>query len=173
MICAGDEVLRTQHGNNNAYCQDNDIGWFDWRLVDEHRDMLRFVRMMVAFRKRHRCLRRKRFLTGKVQEGRPLPDITWYDKQLYDPVWDDPVAQLVQFTLCGFAGDDPHVHVVLNMSDGGVSVRIPELERRRWFLAIDTSHHSPEDIFEPEYQPLVHDGRYGVSPRSIVVLEGR
>ncbi len=173
MICAGDEVLRTQHGNNNAYCQDNDIGWFDWRLVDEHRDMLRFVRMMVAFRKRHRCLRRKRFLTGKVQEGRPLPDITWYDKQLYDPVWDDPVAQLIQFTLCGFAGDDPHVHVVLNMSDGGVSVRLPELERRRWFLAIDTSHHSPEDIFEPEYQPRVHDGRYGVSPRSIVVLEGR
>ena len=61
MILAGDEVLRSQRGNNNAYCQDNEISWFDWRLVETNRDMLRFTRELIALRKRHPSLRRKAF----------------------------------------------------------------------------------------------------------------
>ena len=64
MILAGDEVLRTQQGNNNGYCQDNELSWFDWNLTEKHRGMLRFVTKMIAFRKRHPCLMRKHFLTG-------------------------------------------------------------------------------------------------------------
>ena len=68
MILAGDEVLRTQRGNNNGYCQDNELSWFDWALTEKNREMLRFVTKMIAFRKRHPCLMRKHFLTGKKKE---------------------------------------------------------------------------------------------------------
>ena len=68
MLLAGDEVLRTQRGNNNAYSQDNEISWFDWRLVETRRAMLRFVRELIAFRRRHPCLTANRFF-----HGRPLP----------------------------------------------------------------------------------------------------
>ncbi len=70
MILAGDEVLRSQRGNNNAYSQDNELSWFDWRLIETNRDMLRFTRELIALRKRHPSLRRRRFLTGRPAPGR-------------------------------------------------------------------------------------------------------
>ena len=71
MIVAGDEVLRTQRGNNNAYCQDNAISWFDWRLVEKNAEMLRFVQALVAFRRRQPNVRRGAFLTGKAAQAGP------------------------------------------------------------------------------------------------------
>jgi len=65
MIQSGDEVLRTQRGNNNGYCQDNELSWFDWTLTKKNREMLRFLTKMIAFRKRHPCLMRKHFLTAR------------------------------------------------------------------------------------------------------------
>ena len=64
MLLAGDEVLRSQRGNNNAYCQDNALSWFDWRLVESNREMLRFTRELIALRQRHPSLTRNRFFTG-------------------------------------------------------------------------------------------------------------
>lgn len=71
MILAGDEFLRTQRGNNNAWCQDNEISWVDWRLAEANADFLRFTREMIALRKRHPVLRRRRFFTGEVKQGGP------------------------------------------------------------------------------------------------------
>jgi glycogen operon protein len=87
MIVAGDEVLRTQRGNNNAYCQDNESSWFDWRFSEAQRDMLRFVQHLIAFRHRHSCLRRRRFLTGQPDPERRLPDVTWHGVELDAPLW--------------------------------------------------------------------------------------
>ena len=78
MILAGDEVLRSQGGNNNAYCQDNALSWFDWALTERNRDMLRFVRELIALRRRHPCLTANRFFTGAPVPGRGLPDISWH-----------------------------------------------------------------------------------------------
>ena len=69
MLLAGDEVLRGQGGNNNAWCQDNPLGWFDWTLVERNADVLRFVRGLIALRKRHPSLQRRHFLSGRVREG--------------------------------------------------------------------------------------------------------
>ena len=73
MLLAGDEILRTQRGNNNAYCQDNALSWMDWHLSDDALDMLRFVREMIALRKRHASLRHRRFLTGRPANGQSIP----------------------------------------------------------------------------------------------------
>jgi pullulanase/glycogen debranching enzyme len=87
MILTGDEVLRTQRGNNNGYCQDNELSWFDWTLTEKSYEMLRFVKEMIAFRKRHPSLMRKHFLTGKKKEKAPFPDVTWHGIKLNEPLW--------------------------------------------------------------------------------------
>src|SRR5262249_31216641 len=76
MLLAGDEFLRTQKGNNNAWCQDNEISWVNWQLAETNKDFLRFTRELIWLRKRHPCLRRRRFFTGefhRVPTERPAP----------------------------------------------------------------------------------------------------
>src|SRR5207244_7262266 len=77
MLLAGDEFLRTQQGNNNAYCQDNAVSWIDWTLAETNADFLRFVRGMIALRKRHPALRRRGFFRGVGPEGEPA-DVEWH-----------------------------------------------------------------------------------------------
>ncbi len=78
MIVSGDEVRRTQRGNNNAYCQDNDLSWFDWKMLDKHSEFFRFTQSLIAFRKDQPTVRRIAFLTGQQVEGRLVPDVSWY-----------------------------------------------------------------------------------------------
>ena len=96
MITAGDEFLRTQQGNNNAYCQDNDISWIDWGLVEKNADMLAFCRRAIAFRKSHRSLQRKRFYQGRDTSGNSIPDIAWFGPDAQEPDWHDTNLR----TLC-------------------------------------------------------------------------
>ncbi len=173
MILGGDEVLRTQHGNNNAYCQDNEIGWFDWRLLDTNRDMFRFVKELIAFRKRHPNLRRKRFLTGKKIRDASLPDITWHGPRLYEPLWSDPDAQVLAFTLAASSNTEEHIHAVINMAESPLTSTLPPVGERIWYRAIDTAQPSPYDIFEKWSQPQLNNDSYTVRPRSIVVFESR
>ncbi len=77
MFLAGDEFLHTQ-GNNNAWCQNNEISWLDWRLAETNHAMVRFVRELIAFRQRHPCLSRSRFFTGQPESSRGIPDIAWH-----------------------------------------------------------------------------------------------
>src|SRR5215472_5874176 len=99
MLLAGDEIWRTQRGNNNAWCQDNEISWFDWNLVETEREMLEFVRGMIALRQRHPSLTRNAFFTGKPVPGRNIPDITWHGKRLNEPAWHDGMTQFLAFTI--------------------------------------------------------------------------
>ena len=107
MVLAGDEVRRTQKGNNNAYCQDNEISWFDWRLLEKHGELFRFWKLMIDFRKRHPAIHRSRFFDGKVND-RGLPDVSWHGCQLLHPGWDDPNARALAFTLAGFGAGGRH-----------------------------------------------------------------
>jgi len=173
MILAGDEIMRTQKGNNNAYCQDNELNWFDWRQVDSHQDMFRFFQQMIAFRKRHRCLRAKRYLTGKPSNGSPLPDISWHGIQPDQPLWMDGEAQILGFTLAAVATDEEHVHVIINMSADRQEIALPHMINHHWYRAVDTSLASPDDILTPTNQPRLSSEIYTTRARSVVILEAR
>ena len=173
MLLAGDEVLRSQGGNNNGYCQDNQLSWFDWTFSETQQDMLRFVQQLTAFRRRHPCLRRTRFLTGKPQPGSRLPDVTWHGVELNAPSWVDPNAQILAYTLGAAEENEEDLHIILNMSENTVEMPLPQVSEREWCLAIDTAHASPDDIIVPLQQSPVRTPRYTTVPRSVVVLENR
>lgn len=173
LLLAGDEVLRSQRGNNNAYCQDNEISWFDWNLLQQNGDMLRFVSDMIALRKRHPCLRRRRFLTGEPTVENTLADIDWHGTELKKPPWHESSAQYIVYTLAGVQVEEEHLHVVLNMSNEELTVQLPQFSDRAWYRAVDTALLSPDDICVPQQQARVEASHYAVKARSVVVLEAR
>ncbi|GAB4257572.1 MAG: glycogen debranching protein GlgX [Methylomicrobium sp.] len=174
MLTAGDEVLRTQQGNNNAWCQDNEISWFDWRLLDKNKDMLRFVKALIALRKRHDSLgRRNGFLTGEPVEGRNLPDIEWFGVDLAAPAWEDRQARFLAFTLVGLSESEADLHVIMNMSESTVASQLPKIACRKWYLAVDTAAESPGDIIEPSRQNVAHRLEVSIQGRSILVFEAK
>jgi glycogen operon protein len=173
MILSGDEVMRTQKGNNNCYCQDNNLSWFDWELTRKNSDMLRFATGMISFRKRHPSLMRKHFLTGRSKPGMPFPDVSWHGIRLNEPLWHDPEARVLAFTLGRKVQQEEDIHVVLNMSEDLLDVPLPDLSGRKWHVAADTAQPSPKDIAEPAEQVAVTGNSHPVAPRSVVVLESR
>lgn len=171
MFVAGDEVRRTQNGNNNAYCQDNELNWFDWTLPEKHAPLLRFWQKIIAFRKRHPAIHRTRFFTGEVNE-RGLPDVGWHGCKLNSPGWDDPQTRTLAFTLGGFEGE-ADVHVMLNMHWGPLPFELPPAGDRQWFRSADTSLASPLDIADEGSEVLIAGNEYLVNGRSAVVLISR
>jgi len=171
MFVAGDEVRRSQKGNNNAYCQDNEISWFDWTLVDKHSDLLRFCRNMIHFRKMHPAVRRDQFFNGSLNDH-GLKDVSWHGTKLNSPGWDDPDARALAMTLAGFDGDSD-VHVIFNMFWGSLEFELPIVPGRRWCVAVDTAQPSPHDIADPGSEPDVFENMHLVQGRSVVILVNR
>jgi glycogen operon protein len=168
MILMGDEVRRTQRGNNNAYCQDNEISWFDWAQVKKNTGLLRFWQRMIDFRKRHASLRRNSFFTGKSND-RGMKDVTWHGCKLNDPGWNDPNSRSLAFTLAGFDGEED-IHVLLNMYWEPLDFDLPPLTGRSWHLAADTAENAPRDAAEPGKEKQVTSGTFTAQARSVVVL---
>jgi glycogen operon protein len=168
MILMGDEVRRTQKGSNNAYCQNNDVSWFDWSLVQKNAGMLRFWQRMIDFRKRHASLRRRSFFNGKTNE-RGLTDVTWHGCKLNAPGWNDPNARALAFTLAGFNGEED-IHVLLNTYWEPLDFDLPPLTGRRWYLAVDTSQNSPTDAAEPGKETPVTTASFRALGRNVAVL---
>ena len=153
MILSGDECRRTQRGNNNAYCQDNSISWFDWKLVKKHESLVRFCRTLIAFRKSEPTVRRTDFLTGQPTSPGGFPDISWYNAK-GDPVnWESPVRSLTCLLAAVPAprADAPATHHILTMYHGGVEAktfRVPPIARTiNWRLFVDTAADSPDDTY--------------------------
>jgi glycogen operon protein len=173
MITAGDEVLRSQRGNNNAWCQNNALGWFDWSLTERNSDMLRFSRELIAFRRRHPCLMHTRFLTGEEREGRRFPDVSWHGKLLHRPAWDDPRSTLLACTLGAMESWEADLHVIMNMGPEELQLFLPELPGLHWYRAIDTARKAPDDVIRREQQAVHRAAACTVAPHSVVVFEGR
>jgi len=173
MLLAGDELMRTQRGNNNVWCQDNALGWFDWNLVEQNRDMLRFTRELIALRRRHTCLTSNRFFSGTNVPGRDIPDVTWHGVRLNEPLWHDSQARLLACTLAGLSTDEEDLHLIFNMSEQTLELQLPALAGRRWHRALDTAQDAPADIIVQQRQVAQTASSYRVSPRSVVVLEAR
>jgi len=171
MLLSGDEILRTQQGNNNAWCHDGELSWFDWRRVETEQDMLAFVRGMIALRRRHPSLTANRFFTGELLADRGMPDIAWHGARLNVPPWQDQQAQLLAFTVAGQDSDEEDVHAILNMSDASVDAPLPSIPDRSWFLAVDTS--TTPGVLSPGEQRLLNVDRITAPPRSVMVLEAR
>ena len=171
MFAAGDEIRRSQKGNNNAYCQDNEITWFDWTLVNKHSRATPLFRNMIRFRKMHAAVRRDQFFNGSVNE-RGLKDVSWHGTKLNRPGWDDTSARALAMTLAGFNGDSD-LHVMFNMFWEGLDFELPVVPGRRWCLAVDTAQPSPHDIADPGSEPDVPGNTHRVEARSVVVLVNR
>jgi glycogen operon protein len=171
MFVAGDEVRNTQHGNNNAYCQDNQISWFDWTNPTKHADLFRFWRRMIEFRKKNSTFQQNAFFNGEVNK-RGLKDVTWHGTKLYSPGWGDSQARALGFTLAGF-DEDPDIHVMMNMYWEALEMDVPVIAGRQWSRMVDTSLPSLSDIVDWGTEAVCAAPNYRVSARSIVVLLNR
>lgn len=153
MLYMGDECGRTQGGNNNAYCQDEDWNWFDWSLAKKNDELMRFAKGMIAFRKANAALRQPEFLTSRDIIGSGYPDISWHGTQPWKPDWGLP-SRTLAFMLCGrhgaAAGGQPHfIYCIFNMYYKPLDFTFPVLPKgMEWYRYMDTSLPSPEDICE-------------------------
>ena len=173
MLFAGDEFLNSQKGNNNAYCQDNALSWLDWDQAAQNADMVNFVQQMIALRKRHPSIMRRRFLTGKNVEGKNIKDISWHGIQIEQPQWNETETRILAYTLAGLHADEADLHIVMNMSDEEVPVQLPLICGKEWCLAVDTSLPSFQEIIAPHHQHWVNNQSYLICPKTIIVLENR
>jgi glycogen operon protein len=168
MILMGDEVRNSQYGNNNAYCQDNEISWFDWTAIDRHADMYRFVKLLLQ-------RRTKRDVTAEV-ERRSLNQLllrankSWHGVKLNRPDWSDYSHSVA---LSGeIRAENAFFYLIMNAYWEELNFEIPQLEgiKTSWRRWIDTSMDSPRDIVEWESAERVATTNYHVGPRSVVVL---
>jgi isoamylase len=167
MLLAGDEVRRTQGGNNNAYCQDNAVSWFDWSLVDRNADLLRFFRLLIDFTQRTELFREERFWTVS-EPGKP-GELTWHGVRLNAPDW-SPASHSLAFLLHDAANDE-RLHVLLNAYREPLDFELPPLpERLCWTRLVDTAQVSPADIADPQAEPWVEQASYRAEARSVVIL---
>ncbi|MFJ4835890.1 glycogen debranching protein GlgX [Streptomyces sp. NPDC088747] len=155
MLAHGDELGRTQQGNNNAYCQDNELSWIDWRLTEEQRELMDFTRRAIALRAAHPVLRRRRFFLGETatHEHQPLPDLMWLRpdaREMTDEDWLRPDAHTVAVFLNGDAIAEPDPYgepvvddsflLLLNSYWEPVTFRLPDTTYgERWTVRIDTA----------------------------------
>jgi isoamylase len=168
MIMAGDEVRRTQHGNNNAYCQDTELSWFDWSLTEKNKDLLRFFQRMIDFRRRTGSLHRVRFMRGEYNE-RGLRDIEWHGCKLAGPGFNDPSSGVLALTIGDMMSSGTDLHIILNMEDQELDFETPPMTGRRWYRLIDTSQPSPDDFADPGKEVEVGSS-VKAAPRSVMIL---
>jgi glycogen operon protein len=179
MLLMGDEVARTQHGNNNTYCHDDELNWFDWGLVEEQADLLRFARRCVAFRHAHPALRRNQHFSGRDEVGSGYPDVSWHGTRAWQPDWSEG-SRMLAFLLCGKharrgAGHDDYVYVALNTHWDALPCELPGLpEGRSWHVAVNTGAPEAEDSWDLGCEPRLADqGNFTLGGRSVAILVGR
>jgi glycogen operon protein len=162
MLLGGDECGRTQGGNNNAYCQDNETSWFDWGCLDRHKDLFRFTRGMIAFRSAHPILSKERFYTES--------EIQWFGSQRGAPTWADQKEK--RFACLIHENGDKAVYLMFNAGDTAVDFALPVLPpTARWHIAVDTTFPAPRDLFSTGEEPLWKDPRsYHLGPQSGAIL---
>ncbi len=179
MILMGDEVGRTQYGNNNTYCQDNELNWLNWSLMESNADLLRFFSNCIAFRRKHPVLRNKGHLQNRDYVGSGYPDISWHGTQAWSPDW-SAGSRTLAFMLDGSHArggsiEDDFVYVAMNMHWESHDFDLPGLpDGKLWHVFANTGAACPEDVWEPGSEPVLSDqGRMFLGPRSVAILVGK
>jgi isoamylase len=181
MLLGGDERWRTQGGNNNAYCQDNPISWFDWSGDGPAEELTEFTAALVRLVAEHPVLRRRRFFQGRRIRGSSVKDLTWYGpdgREMTDEEWGASGLHTIGLRLAGDAIDeldergsrivDDTILVILNADEGPARFRLPNHDGRPWRLVVNTI----SGLVPPEDPPAVHGGgaTFEVGGRSAVIL---
>ncbi len=180
MLLGGDEIGRTQGGNNNGYAQDNEVSWFNWDLKRRDRQLLAFTRSLIRLFSLHPVLRRRRFFQGRQIRGSRVKDLTWYatdGSEMTDKQWHAPGVKTLGVQYAGDAIDergprgeritDDTLLVILNADDRPVAFTLPDHEAaRRWELVFDTVHPT----FAGAHGEFEGGSTYRVSERSVVCL---
>jgi glycogen operon protein len=180
MLLGGDEIGRTQGGNNNAYAQDNEISWYDWDVDRRDRQLLAFTRSLIRLFKHHPVLRRRRFFQGRQIRGSRVKDLTWFapdGSEMNDEQWQAPGVKTLGVQYAGDAIDergprnerivDDTLLVILNADERPVAFQLPNHDvAKRWEVVFDTVHPT----FAAAHGE--HDGGsvYRVAERSVVCL---
>ena len=177
MLLAGDEFGRTQHGNNNAYCQDSEISWLDWNIVEKGHSLIRFVQRLTELRSHYPILRRSRFLTGEYNEELALKDVTWINAsgaEMRAEDWDDGNMHCFGMLMDGRAqptgihrrGEDATLLLVLNAHHDVVDFTLPQTAgSRQWSLLVDTNLAG-----DPAPGSYATGDSYGATGRSVLLF---
>ena len=164
MLLAGDEFRRTQRGNNNAYCQDNEISWVDWSLLQQNREIFQFARGALALRRAHPVLRREAYYTEE--------ELRWFDPKGKSPNWFDPRQKCLACLIHG--QDGPDLYLMFNADTKSARFILPAARSGSWRLAADTTRPTPRDFYSPGTEvPLRNPLSYVAEARSAVVLVAR
>lgn len=156
MLLAGDEMGRTQEGNNNAYCQDNEISWINWNMQPWQSELLAFTRYLIRFYKRHPVLRRRAFFHGREIRGSHVRDLAWFrpdGQEMTDADWQNPDTQALMLRLDGKGINERdergrHVYdetllIIINGSDRGLTFTLPPTEEGPWSVVLNTANERP------------------------------
>jgi len=178
MLLMGDEVGRTQNGNNNTYCHDNELSWLDWHLQTKNPDILEFVKHCIAFRKSHPVLRNPNHFRNQDYMGSGYADITWHGTKAWNANWSEE-NQAIAFMLCGKHAkggtvEDNYIYAALNMHWQTQWFELPALPQSlRWHVFANTGAILPSSYL-PGTEPML-DNQSGllVGDRSVVILVGK
>jgi len=165
MLLGGDEFRRTQGGNNNAYCQDNETSWIDWTDLEKHQEIYRFAQGMIAFRRAHPILSKEQFYTDA--------GIHWLGPQGGLPNWDDPKEK--HFACLIHEDEQRALCLIFNAGADEVDFRLPPIPSgTQWHLAVDTFGETPDDLFAAGKEPLLkYPQTYLLKSRSSAILLAR
>jgi len=170
MILMGDEMGKTQMGNNNAYCQDNKLNWLDWSKVEENQDIHDFTKNMISFRKGHPALKRSHFFTDQDVDGNGITDISWHGVEVNKPNWSEDSRTLAFLIdggdVIGGAEKDNDIYVILNSFHRDLEFELPKIPGKKWYRVADTG--SKRDFLERPI--LVESETYPVKNRSSVIF---
>jgi glycogen operon protein len=181
MLLSGDELGRTQRGNNNAYCQDNELSWVDWGMAENAAGLLDFARALAALRREHPVFRRRRYFLGNRAGDGHLADIAWLTpsgREMGDEDWNTPSARAMTVFLNGDAISEPGPHgervrddsflVMLSADHRTLDVKVPDVKYgERWTVVADTAAESADPAGRPDVAAGDHVALTG---RSMVVL---
>lgn len=162
MLLGGDEFRRTQRGNNNAYCHDNETSWYDWSYLRKHQEIYRFTRGMIAFRRAHPVLSMEQFYSEA--------EINWFNPSGALPNWFDPKAN--QLACMIYESEHGALYMMFNADTDAVDFVLPPAPSSgHWHLAVDTYLETPQDFFVEGEEPLLDNQQtYHVGPRSSAIL---
>ena len=169
MLLGGDEMRRTQNGNNNAYCQDNDISWINWELAERNKGLVRFTSKLIELRRAHNIFSRIKFFRDTYEKS-AIPEITWYDISAKVPDW-AKMNRFLAFKLNGLEVDNDF-YVATNMDMYDLTITLPTLTgNKKWYRVADTAFESPEDIVEKGKEELLPEQkRYVLISGASVIL---
>ncbi|UUX95099.1 glycogen debranching protein GlgX [Aquabacterium sp. J223] len=180
MIVAGDEIGRTQGGNNNAYCQDNEVSWLDWNLTPERERLLHFTRTLIELRCEHPSFRRRDFFAGRPLVGSQLKDVLWLKPdghEMSSQEWEHDYARCLGMYLAGAAIDEIGRHgrpivdddflILFNAGADDIGFTIPTIDGERWTLRVDTR----EETGLPAPRELANGEVFPLGARSLALLQ--